>query len=69
RQISRLVTSLRDKGLVTVQVRDGYQRTIRAAGAFARVSDAEASMRFAEIRATIAKIGDERKFSSGSDRG
>lgn len=69
RQVSRLITSLREKGLVTVEVRDRYQRTVRAAGKYARVSDAELSRRFDEIRATVRQIAGDRTINSRSERG
>jgi hypothetical protein len=39
RQISTYVSSLKEKGFVTVTIRDRNDRTIRTAGRYARVSD------------------------------
>src|SRR5262249_24084788 len=39
RQITTYVASLKEKGFITVSIRDRNQRTIRTAGKYARVSD------------------------------
>lgn len=53
RQISTYVSSLKDKGFVTVSIRDRHERTIRTAGKYARISD-EQVRRLQQIRAEIA---------------
>jgi DNA-binding transcriptional ArsR family regulator len=39
RQIQNYLASLKERGFITVTVRDGFDRTIRTAGKYARVSD------------------------------
>jgi hypothetical protein len=53
RQITTYISSLKDKGFITVSIRDRYDRTIRTAGKYARVSD-EQIRRLQQMRSDIA---------------
>jgi DNA-binding transcriptional ArsR family regulator len=59
RQITTHVASLKEKGFITVSIRDRNQRIIRTAGKYARVSD-EQIRRLQQMRSDIAY-----KFSVG----
>lgn len=53
RQITTYISSLKDKGFITVSIRDRNDRTIRTAGKYARASD-EQIRRLQQIRSDIA---------------
>jgi len=53
RQITTYISSLKNKGFITVSIRDRNDRTIRTAGKYARVSD-EQIRRLQQMRSDIA---------------
>jgi DNA-binding transcriptional regulator LsrR (DeoR family) len=53
RQITTYISSLKDKGFITVSILDRNDRTIRTAGKYARVSD-EQIRRLQQMRSAIA---------------
>src|ERR1051326_1320460 len=59
RQITTYISSLKDKGFITVAIRDRNDRTIRTAGKDARASD-EQIRRLQQIRSDIADKFSER---------
>ena len=54
RQIQNHLASLKEKGFITVTMRDGFDRTIRTAGKYARVS-AERIRQLQQMRTDIAE--------------
>jgi len=63
RQIQNYLASLKEKGFITVMMRDGFDRTIRTAGKYARIPNEEIRQ-LQQMRGDIAA-----KFSVDKRRG